>query len=252
MCIFYCIVDFRSGISVGDQIIWIDNYGSTLSKSYTDNIKALLKTSEKSTLVTFQRFSLKIERIDVLNALDMAERIQTKLRNREVKLHDNVVNDGDANSNLVNTLTTKRNAEDGGKKTSETATSSEIRFKIKEELKAKGIQVFKHPRKGKPEKRLIWLSEDESRLEISKSLEISTNGSTKKGIFVKDILLISKGCQSDIFQRNKTFIISEKLCFSLVVVGRTFDFELLCMESDNKLLMMKRDVLVQLLQELCG
>ena len=248
MCIFYYIVEFRSGISVGDQIIWIDNYGSTLSKSYTDNIKALLKTNEKSTLVTFQRFSLKIERIDVLNALDMAERIQTKLSSREMKLHDNVVNDGDANSNLV----TKRNVEDDGTKAPGTATSNEIRFKIKEELKAKGIQVFKHPRKGKPEKRLIWLSKDESRLEISKSLEISTNGSTKKGIFVKDILLISKGCQSDIFQRNKTFIISEKLCFSLVVVGRTFDFELLCMESDNKLLMMKRDVLVQLLQELCG
>ena len=94
---------------------------------------------------------------------------------------------------------------------------------------------------------------DESRLEISKSdNSIASNTQTKKGIINKNILFISKGCQSDIFQRNKHYVISEKLCFSLVVVGRTFDFEILCIENDNELVIMKRDMVVEILQDLSG
>lgn len=217
---------------------------STLSKSYTSNMKALLNTNLKSKLIIFQRFLLKIKRNDVLNAIDMSERIKEKeIKELDTSTVDIITNDEHG-------LNTKSISIEVPKIQLNT---SEIKLKIKSELKTKGIQIFKHPRKGKPEQRLIWLSKDESRLEISKSdNSIASNTQTKKGIIIKNILFISKGCQSDIFQRNKHYVISEKLCFSLVVVGRTFDFEILCIENDNELVIMKRDMVVEILQDLSG
>ena len=48
----------ESGVSVGDQIVYIENHGSTISKSYTNNLQALLNTTNKPTLVVFQRHIL--------------------------------------------------------------------------------------------------------------------------------------------------------------------------------------------------
>ena len=207
-------------------------------------MKALLNTNLKSKLIIFQRFLLKIKRNDVLNAIDMSERIKEKeIKELDTSTVDIITNDEHG-------LNTKSISIEVPKIQLNT---SEIKLKIKSELKTKGIQIFKHPRKGKPEQRLIWLSKDESRLEISKSdNSIASNTQTKKGIIIKNILFISKGCQSDIFQRNKHYVISEKLCFSLVVVGRTFDFEILCIENDNELVIMKRDMVVEILQDLSG
>ena len=57
----------ESGVQIGDQIIWIEDYGSTLSKSYTSNMKALLNTNLKSKLIIFQRFLLRMWQEAVAN-----------------------------------------------------------------------------------------------------------------------------------------------------------------------------------------
>ena len=231
----------ESGVDVGDQIVYIENHGSTLSKSYTNNLQALVNTTNKPTLVVFQRHALPLRRPDVLRALDAAKRRKLSretVPNGKRKIsRDNTEVHMDKKVQLSSDVTGKlRNHVD-------------MQSLVKTELKNTGIQVLKHPRKGKPEQRLIWLSEDESRLEIGRG-NLKTSATTRKGLRLDAVLLILKGLQSDVFKRTEKFVVSEKLCFSLVIAGRTYDFELLCSGTNNNEIIKKCDTVVTILQQL--
>ena len=93
------------------------------------------------------------------------------------------------------------------------------------------------------------MSDDESRLEIGRG-NVKTSATTKKGLRLDAVLLILKGLESDVFKRTKKFVVSEKLCFSLVIAGRTYDFELLCSGTNNNEIIEKCDAVVTILQQL--
>ena len=97
-------------------------------------MKALLNTNLKSKLIIFQRFLLKIKRNDVLNAIDMSERIKEK----EIKELD--TSNVDIITNDEHGLNTKSISIEVPKIQLNT---SEIKLKIKSELKTKGIHIFK-------------------------------------------------------------------------------------------------------------
>ena len=77
-----------------------------------------------------------------------------------------------------------------------------------------------------------------------------TSATTRKGLRLDAVLLILKGLQSDVFKRTKKFVVSEKLCFSLVIAGRTYDFELLCSGTNNNEIIKKCNAIVAILQDL--
>ena len=229
----------ESGVSVGDQIVYIENHGSTLCKSYTSNLQALLNTTNKPTLVVFQRHVLPIRRPDVLRALDAIKRrnlSRAKKKTAGAKLDMRIHQMQNSLGDATGDDTKLHNPFD-------------MQSTVKTELKSTGIQVLKHPRKGKPEQRLIWLSDDESRLEIGRG-NVKTSATTKKGLRLDAVLLILKGLESDVFKRTKKFVVSEKLCFSLVIAGRTYDFELLCSGTNNNEIIHKCDAIVTILQQL--
>eukprot|EP00944_MAST-04C_sp_MAST-4C-sp1_P009016 g9016.t1 len=229
----------ESGVSVGDQIVYIENHGSTICKSYTSNLQALLNTTNKPTLVVFQRHILPIRRPEVLRALDAAKR-------RNLSGGKKGTAGAKIDMRMPQMLKSLGGATGDSTKLHNPIDMQSI---VKTELKSTGIQVLKHPRKGKPEQRLIWLSDDESRLEIGRG-NFKTSATTRKGLRLDAVLLILKGLQSDVFKRTKKFVVSEKLCFSLVIAGRTYDFELLCSGTNSNEIIQKCNAIVAILQDL--
>jgi hypothetical protein len=76
--------------------------------------------------------------------------------------------------------------------------------------------LLKHGRSGKPKQRTMWIEKNQ-RLHWTK----------RSCIVLKDVITISKGCTTDVFQRSITqgFAIHEECCFSIITTAGTVDLQ---------------------------
>ncbi len=90
-----------------------------------------------------------------------------------------------------------------------------------------GFDIVKHPRKGWPRKRLIWLNSDCTMIYAHKQLipEITPALEKKvKGISIKSIKNVTRGISTDVFQRTGKKSKQDRY-FSIVADDRTLDLE---------------------------
>ena len=91
-----------------------------------------------------------------------------------------------------------------------------------------GIDIIKHPRKGRPRKRMMWLSPDADRINTAKVriMEITTPGQKDaiKGVEVNDIVDIVDGIATDNLKRTGKRARADRY-FSIITAERTLDIE---------------------------
>ena len=89
-----------------------------------------------------------------------------------------------------------------------------------------GIPTIKHPRKGSPEKRQLWLSSASNRYCIAKKIVLKVSKKTKGWAFDDDVK-VTKGCNSSVFERTikKYGPIDEHCCLSIQLHERTLDLQ---------------------------
>ena len=90
-----------------------------------------------------------------------------------------------------------------------------------------GIELVKHPRKGRPRKRVVWLDKDLGEILTFKRrvMEDQRNGKEKiKGVAISTITNVTTGRATDVLKRTGRASHNERY-FSLVCADRTLDFE---------------------------
>ena len=96
----------------------------------------------------------------------------------------------------------------------------------------RGIAITKHPRKGAPQERVLWLTQDCTQFCIAKKVTATVTSKTK-GWYVKDELdpnfKVIKGCNSAVFARTTKLKSSKYLietcCMTVSLPDRTIDLQ---------------------------
>lgn len=101
--------------------------------------------------------------------------------------------------------------------------------KFHKELTTTGIQVMKHPRKGKPDKRVLFLAEGK----ICCGSKVDSKA-PKKSFSARNVIQVCVGVTSETFQRTLPKLkrqIDPKTCLSVLLTDRTVDLEFESVES---------------------
>lgn len=96
-----------------------------------------------------------------------------------------------------------------------------------------GLDLIKHPRKGYPRKRKVWLDPDCTEIKSFKSrvMEDMSSGKEKiKGVQISSITDVTVGRQTEVLKRTGRKGLEGRY-FSLICEDRTLDFE--CMSDEN-------------------
>jgi curved DNA-binding protein CbpA len=90
-----------------------------------------------------------------------------------------------------------------------------------------GIELIKHPRKGRPRKRMVWLDKDFTEILTFRKrvMEDQRNGKEKiKGVAISSITEVTTGRTTEVLKRTGRASHNNRY-FSLVCADRTLDFE---------------------------
>ena len=218
-------LELSQAVSVGDQLVWIEGHGTTLPHKFEANLGALLRKGDGGTDVVrklvFRSARCRVTRLDCNVASDR----------RRDRLHREAA-----------MVRRRRASSSSSTKPEDAAHPADATDRVEEVLTTTGLEVLKHPRSGRPEKRILFLRNGGAQLDVERPGErpgaIAWGGggggdrrraggeggasparptrlmrlSKPKVVRFADVHMVLSGCETDVFKRT-TMVMERRSTF---------------------------------------